>query len=127
MVANHISSEQSLNDILCFVFYLSGRTPTSSSTTVSLAGSSSSSGGEESQHQQQQTLYRRRRRRHRRRTLSSQEEEESQLVRRKTARIETALLNCDRDRLAQLAVSPGGLLSDEVIARIKYRYKLRLS
>ena len=78
---------------------------------MSLAGTSSSSGGEESQ--QQQALYRRRRRRHRRRTLSSQEEE-SKLVRRKTARIETALLNCDRDRLAQLAVSPGGLLSDEV-------------
>ena len=35
-------------------------------------------------------------------------------MRRKAAHIETALLNCDRDRLAQLAVSAGGLLSDEV-------------
>jgi hypothetical protein len=98
----------------------SGRTsttPTTSSTAASLAGtSSSSSGGEE---EQKQHLYRRRRRRRRRRrTLSCQEEEESKSIQRKTARIETALLNCDRDGLAQLAVSPGGLLSDQVKQKV---------
>ncbi len=80
-------------------------------TAASVTGTSSSSGGEEPQ--LQPPTYRRRRRRNHRRVLSSQEEEKT-LIRRKTAHIETALLNCDRDRLAQLAVSPGGLLSDEV-------------
>lgn len=89
-------------------------TPTVSSAAASLAGSSSSSGAEESN---PQPAYRRRRRRHRRRTLSSRDEE-IRLIRRKTACIETALLNCDRDRLAQLAVSRGGLVSDEIRVRV---------
>jgi len=55
-----------------------------------------------------------RRRKKRKRPVGEQE----RLIRQKTAWIEEALRSCDKDRLGQLAVSEGGLLSDEVRIRV---------
>nr|AQS22617.1 tbc1 domain family member 20 [Pseudodiaptomus poplesia] len=80
----------------------------------------SNSSSQEEEEVQQERLIQRRRRRRRHRKISSLERDKTSAAyySKKLAHIEAALLNSDRDALAQLAVSQGGLLSDEIRARV---------
>jgi len=78
--------------------------------------SSSCSSEEERSTRQKERLEARqhRRRKKRKRPLETEEK----LIKKKSSDIEKALVNNDRDRLGQLAVSAGGLLNDETRVRV---------